>query len=280
MPPPKLGSFGAVTFGAVSAEDAAELEHLGYGTLWIAGSPEASLSFAEPLLAATDSLVLATSIVNIWSAPPREVAAAFHRIDTAYPGRFLLGIGAGHREHTVEYGQPLSAVAGYLDELDAAGIPTDQRILAALGPKMLRLAAERSAGANPALNPTRYNHTARTVLGHGPLLVPIQAILLNANTQTARVVGSQIADVYLGLRNCVNNWRRLGYTDQDLTPPGSQRLIDDLLAYGAPDHVAARLREHLDTGADHVAIQVPGTVTQLVAALRELAGPLGLSSQN
>ncbi|EFG78499.1 putative F420-dependent oxidoreductase, MSMEG_4141 family [Mycobacterium parascrofulaceum ATCC BAA-614] len=278
MAPPKLGPFGAFTFGPVSAHDATELEQLGYGTLWIGGSPEADLTFAEPLLAATKTLVLATSVVNIWSAPAQQVAAAFHRIDTAYPGRFLLGIGAGHREHTVEYRQPLAALAEYLDELDAAGIPTDQRILAALGPKMLQLAAERSAGANPALTPTRYNYAARTELGHGPLLVPVQAILLNATQQTARVVGSQIADVYLGLRNYVNNWRRLGYTDDDLTPPGSQRLIDDLLAYGDPGHVATRLREHLDTGADHVAIQVPGTLAQLLAALRELAEPLGLSA--
>src|SRR5882724_202788 len=131
----------------------AEIERLGYGTLWIGGSPEAGLAIVETALAATSTLSLATGIVNIWSAEPGAVADSYHRLEAAYPGRFLLGIGAGHPEHTTEYLQPYQALVNYLDVLDERGVPADRRVLAALGPKVLRLAADRAAGAHPYLVP-------------------------------------------------------------------------------------------------------------------------------
>lgn len=146
---PELGRYGVWTGGAPTPEQAAEIERLGYSAIWVGGSPAAELSFVEPLLAATSTLQVATGIVNVWSAPAPQVAESFHRIEGAYPGRFLLGIGVGHPEATAEYRSPYQALTDYLDALDSAGVPTSRRVLAALGPKVLRLAAERSAGAPP-----------------------------------------------------------------------------------------------------------------------------------
>lgn len=148
---PDLGRFGVWTAGAPHLEQAGEIERLGYGAVWVGGSPPAGLDFVEPILAATENLSVATGIVNIWSAPADEVAASYHRIEAAYPGRFLLGVGVGHPEHTQEYQKPFSALVDYLDALDAQQVPTSRRVIAALGPKVLQLAAERSAGAHPYL---------------------------------------------------------------------------------------------------------------------------------
>ena len=151
-----LGRFGVFTwdpgssfldFGlAVTPEQAQDIERLGYRTLWVTGSPAAELSFAEPLLESTTALKVATGIVNIWTADAKTVAASFHRINTAHPGRFVLGIGAGHPEHTEHYRKPYDTLVDYLDELDEYRVPATQRVLAALGPRVLRLAAERTAG--------------------------------------------------------------------------------------------------------------------------------------
>ncbi|MGB8406410.1 MAG: LLM class flavin-dependent oxidoreductase, partial [Mycobacterium sp.] len=146
-----LGRFGVWTFGAPKPEQAAEIERLGYGAIWPGGSPAADLAFVEPVLAATENLIIATGIVNVWTAPAAQVAESYHRIEAAYPGRFVLGIGIGHPEHTNEYRKPYDVLVEYLDELDAAQVPVSRRVLAALGPKVLRLAADRSAGAHPYL---------------------------------------------------------------------------------------------------------------------------------
>ena len=147
---PDLGRFGVwLPTRSITPELAAQIESLGYGAIWIGGSPDADLAWVEPALAGTESLQLATGIVNIWTAPAPAVAESFQRIESAHPGRFLLGIGVGHREHTQEYAKPYDALVSYLDELDAAMVPTSRRVLAALGPRVLRLAAERSAGAHP-----------------------------------------------------------------------------------------------------------------------------------
>src|ERR1700689_883575 len=149
---PDLGRFG-VWMGtrSITPELATEIESLGYGAAWIGGSPDADLAWVDPALAQTTSLQLATGIVNIWSAPAPAVAESFQRIESAHPGRFLLGIGVGHPEHTQQYVKPYQALVGYLDELDAAMVPTSRRVLAALGPRVLQLSAERSAGAHPYL---------------------------------------------------------------------------------------------------------------------------------
>jgi probable F420-dependent oxidoreductase len=277
---PNLGRYGAwLATRSISPELAAKIEALGYGAAWIGGSPDAELAWVEPALAQTTALQLATGIVNIWSAPATPVAESFQRIESAYPGRFVLGIGAGHPEHTQEYVKPYAALTGYLDVLDSALVPTSRRVLAALGPKVLRLAAERSAGAHPYLTTPEHTAKARDQLGNSVFLAPEHKVVLTTDRDEARAAGRQVVEHYLGLSNYVNNWLRLGFTDEDVRKPGSDRLIDAVVAYGTPEAIVKRLNEHLEAGADHVAIQVLGGYdeTTLLPTLSELAGPLGLT---
>jgi probable F420-dependent oxidoreductase len=280
---PDLGTFGVwLPTRSISPELAKEIESLGYGAAWIGGSPDADLAWVEPAAAQTASLQLATGIVNIWSAPAPAVAASFERIENAYPGRLLLGIGAGHPEHTREYVKPYDALVGYLDELDAAMVPTSRRVLAALGPRVLRLAAQRSAGAHPYLTTPEHTAKVRELVGKSVFLAPEHKVVLTTDTEKARAIGRTTLDLYLGLSNYVNNWLRLGFTKDDVTKPGSDRLIDAVVAYGTPAAIAQRLNEHVEAGADHVAIQVLGGWNEetLLPALSELAGPLGLRRAN
>jgi probable F420-dependent oxidoreductase len=285
-----LGRFGVFTMdprsryiglgmAVITPEQAQEIERLGYGTLWFSGVSDAELSFVEPLLEATTALKVATGIVNIWSADAKTVAESFHRINTAHPGRFVLGIGAGHPEHTEEYRKPYDALVDYLDELDEYGVPANQRVLAALGPRVLRLTAERSAGAHPYNTTPEHTAQARDIIGPNALLAPEQMVVLATDTEEARAVGRKVLKTYnyLNLTNYVNNFKRLGFTDADLTPPGSDKFIDTLVAYGTPDDIANRLDEHRRAGADQVVIQVLGGPDKLLPTLAELAGPLGLS---
>ncbi|MGO9099680.1 MAG: LLM class F420-dependent oxidoreductase [Mycobacterium sp.] len=276
-----LGRYG-VWLGSrsITPDLAVQIESLGYGAAWIGGSPDADLKWVEPALAQTTSLQLATGIINIWSSPAAEVAESYHRIENAYPGRFLLGIGVGHPEHTDEYRKPYDALVEYLDVLDGASVPTSRRVLAALGPKVLELSAERSAGAHPYLTTPEHTAYARELVGNTVFLAPEHKVVLTTDADEAREVGRQTVEFYLGLSNYVNNWRRLGFTDNDVRKPGSDKLIDAVVAYGTPEAIAARLNEHLEAGADHVAIQVLGgwPEDKLLAALGELAGPLGLTS--
>ena len=274
--PADLGRFGVFGLGA-SAEQAVEIEKLGYGTIWVAGSPPAELSFVEPLLEPTTSLKVATGIVNIWTAAAKPVAESFHRIDAAYPGRFVLGIGVGHPEAHAEFRKPIEALTAYLNELDEYGVPVSQRVVAALGPKVLRLAADRSAGAHPYLTTPEHTASARELVGPKALLLPEHKVVLTTDPEEARAIGRKRLDIYFNLTNYVSNWKRMGFTDQDVTRPGSDRLVDALVAYGTVDQVADRLRQHLDAGANHVAIQVLGGSQGLLPTLSELAGPLGLT---
>jgi probable F420-dependent oxidoreductase len=270
---PDLGRFG-VWLGSITPELAGQIESLGYGAAWIGMSPTSDLAWVEPALAQTSSLQLATGIVNIWAAPAADVADSYRRIETAHPGRFLLGIGVGHREHTQEYVKPYDALVGYLDELDAKMVPTSRRVLAALGPRVLRLSAERSAGAHPYLTTPEHTAKARELVGNSVFLAPEHKVVLTTDADEARAVGRKVVDFYLGLSNYVNNWLRLGFTQDDVRKPGSDKLIDAVVAYGTPDAIADRLNEHLDAGADHVAIQVLGGQDKLLPVLGELAGPL------
>lgn len=277
---PDLGRFGVwVGSRSLDPELAARIETLGYGAVWVGGSPDAELDWVEPALERTESLQLATGIVNIWAAPAGQVAKSFQRIEEAQPGRFLLGVGVGHPEHTDQYQKPYDALVSYLDELDDALVPTSRRVLAALGPRVLHLAAERSAGAHPYLTTPEHTGRARHLLGNTVYLAPEHKVVLTTDADEARAVGRKFVDFYLGLSNYVNNWLRLGFTDDDVRKPGSDRLIDALVAYGTTDAIARRLDEHLDAGADHVAIQVLGASRpeMLVPALTELAGALGLT---
>jgi probable F420-dependent oxidoreductase len=273
---PDLGRFGVWTFGAPKPDQAVEIEKLGYGAVWIGGSPAGDLNYVEPILERTETLQVATGIVNVWTADANTVAEAYHRIEEAYPGRFLLGVGVGHPEHTDEYRKPYDALVEYLDVLDEQCVPTSRRVIAALGPKVLKLAAQRSAGAHPYLTTPEHTAQARELIGPTVYLVPEHKVVLTTDAEEARAVGRQTVDFYLGLSNYVNNWKRLGFTDQDVARPGSDKLIDAVVAYGTPEDIAKRLGEHLEAGADHVAIQVLGGWDKLLPTLTELAGPLGL----
>lgn len=279
-PKPDLGSFGVfghyTQWQQFSPAQLQEIEALGYGAIWAGGSPPAELDWVEPLLASTTNLQVATGIVNIWTAEAGATAQSFHRIDEAYPGRFLLGIGVGHREAITEYKKPLDALNDYLDKLDEHGVPKDRRVVAALGPKVLRLSAERSAGAHPYLTTPEHTAQARALLGTEAFIAPEHKAVLTTDAEQARAVGRKALEIYLNLDNYLNSWKRLGFSDSDVAKPGSDRLVDAVVAHGTVDAVAARLREHLDAGADHVPVQVLTTPDKLVAALTELAGPLGL----
>jgi probable F420-dependent oxidoreductase len=281
MTTPDLGTFGA--FGhhsmwqQLSPEQLREIEALGYGAIWAGGSPAAELSWVDPILDQTDNLKLATGIVNIWTAEAGPVAESFHRIERAYPGRFLLGIGVGHPEAHQQYRKPIDALTDYLDKLDEYGVPKDSRVVAALGPKVLKLSAERAAGAHPYLTTPEHTAEARKLIGPEALLAPEHKAVLTTDPEKARAVGRKALEIYLNLANYLNSWKRLGFTDEDVAKPGSDRLVDAVVAYGTPDEIAARLKEHITAGADHVAVQVLTGPDKLVPALAELAGPLGVS---
>lgn len=270
-----LGPIGVWRGGQTDDATARELERLGYGTLWLGSSPTADLTDAQRLLDATENLVIATGIVNIWASPAEVVARSYQRIAATYPDRFLLGIGAGHREATSNYAKPYEALVEYLDVLDAGGVPKQRRVLAALGPRVLRLAAERTAGAHPYLVTPRHTREARELIGAGTLLAPEQKVLLEPDPEKARAAGRPTLAYYLRLRNYVENLRRIGFTEQDVAGEGSDRLVDEVVVHGAADALAAGVRAHLEAGADHVAVQVIGTDDQ-IPGYRALAAALAL----
>ena len=273
----QFGRFGVFRRGAeCSAELAVALERLGYGAIWVGGSPSGDLALIEELLDATTTITIATGIVNVWRDAPDTVAGSYHRIEHRHPGRFVLGIGVGHPESVAGYAKPYDAMVAYLDALDAAHVPPDRRVLAALGPAMLRLAARRSAGAHPYLVTPEHTRRARAILGDGVLLAPEQRVVLESDPVRARAIGRPtVQRPYLGLVNYTRNLRTLGFDDADLDGGGSDRLIDALVVYGGPARIAAGLGAHLDAGADHVAINLltaPGE--DLVAGLASLAAAL------
>ncbi len=274
----QLGRWG-VWRGAyqVTPQLAAEVERAGFGALWLGGSPGGDLAQVEELLAATQALTVGTSIVNMWKDGAHEVARSFARVQERYPGRFVLGVGAGHREATQQYERPYDTLAAYVDTLLGDGVPRDALVLAALGPKVLRLARDRAAGAIPYLVPPEHTRLARDILGPGPVLAPEHKVVLDTDTERARALGrTRVQNPYLGLVNYTSNLRRLGWSDADLSGSGSDALIDALVAHGSAEQVAAQLSRHLEAGADHVVVQlltepdadpVPG-YRELAAALK------------
>jgi len=260
----------------VTPEMAAETEALGYGAIWLGGSPDGDLSMVDPLLDATDRIVVGTSIVNVWKDDAATVAASWHRLHASYPDRFLLGLGIGHPEANQEYQKPYDKLVSYLDELDELKVPASGRALAALGPRVLRLSADRTAGALPYLVTPEHTREARQILGAGPLLAPEQKLVLEADPEKARALGRpRVEKPYLSLTNYVSNLRRLGWSDADLADGGSDALIDALAVHGDAAAIARGVTAHLDAGADHVAVQVLNP--DPMPALRELAGQLHLS---
>jgi probable F420-dependent oxidoreductase len=275
----QLGRFG-IWRGAwqVTADLAVAVERAGYGTLWLGSSPDGDLVQVEELLDATRTLMAGTSIVNIWKDDPHVVAGSFARVQARHPGRFVLGVGAGHREATREYGQPYETLAAYVDTLRAEGVPQESVVLAALGPKVLRLSAERAAGAIPYLVTPEHTRQARDILGPEPLLAPEHKVVLDPDPERARELGRpRVHQPYLGLVNYTSNLRRLGFSDEDLSDGGSDALIDALVAHGTADQVAAHLARHFDAGADHVVIQlITEAGADPVPGYRELARALKL----
>lgn len=254
-------------------DGAKQIETLGYGTVWLSRS---SPDDVEPYLAATSTLRLATGITNIWTNEPRAVAASFRRIEQKYPGRFLLGVGVGHPEVTKQYTKPYDALVRYLDVLDGEGVPASARVLAALGPRVLALSRDRAAGAHPYLTTPEHTRQARDILGPGRLLVPEQKVVALTDPEQARAIGRPaVAKPYLGLRNYTSNLVRLGWDSADVAAPGSDALIDALVVYGTTEQIATRLRDHLDAGADQVAIQVlPSDDAGILPVLDALAAVL------
>ena len=276
----RLGRFGSWRSASlVTPELAAGIERLGFGALWLGGSPSGDLVLAEEMLEATTTLTLGTSIVNMWRDQPQDVARSFARVQQRHPGRFLLGVGAGHREQTQRYARPYETLAGYVDVLRAEGVPQSGLVLAALGPKVLGLARDRAAGAIPYLVPPEHTRQARAILGPGPLLAPEHKVVLDTDPARARALGrTRVRRPYLGLVNYTSNLRRLGWSEEDLSGSGSDALIDALVAHGSPADVARQLTRHLDAGADHVCVQlITEEGADPLAGYRALAPALGLS---
>ncbi len=272
-----LGRVGIWTFqldlhpASAGRDAAAEIEELGFGALWI---PEAvgrePFAHAALLLGATQRLVVATGIASIYARDPMAMNAGWRTLSEAFPERFLLGMGVSHQPAVEllrggEFRPPLAAMRDYLDRMDsamfAARQPTaePQRVLAALGPKMLALAAERSRGAHPYFTTAEHTAGARAILGTGPLLAPEQKVVLETDPTEARRIARAAMGVYLGLPNYVNNLKRLGFSDDDFVDGGSDRLVDAIVAWGDEEAIRARVQQHHDAGADHVCVQVlPG----------------------
>jgi probable F420-dependent oxidoreductase len=275
----ELGRYGVFGHARVlTVERARVLESLGYETVWQGGSPPADLAHVTAILDATSTLKVATGIVNVWTADAAEVARSYHRIEAAHPGRFLLGVGVGHPEAVATYHSPHQTLVNYLDVLDAEGVPVDRQVLAALGPRVLRLAAERTGGAHPYLVTPEHTRLARGILGPGKLLAPEQRVVLEADPARARELGRTSVKPYLRLTNYTANLQRLGFTADDVAGEGSDRLIDALVVSGDDAEIRRRFDQHLEAGADHVAVQlVAEPDADLDAGFRRLAEVLGVS---
>jgi len=241
------------------AEAAVELEELGYSSAWIGGSPPDDLALPEAILAATTTLVVGTSIVDIWRSDPAVLGAGHARLRSRFPGRFYLGVGSGHAPSAEATGQryvrPVSRLRDFLAQLSDQ-VPADELLIAALGPKALELAATRTAGALPYLVPPAHTADARKILGPGKLLIPEQKVFLGTDSEVARAAGRRGTDIYLKLPNYLNNLRRYGLTDEDFAGDGSDRWVDQLVVWGDADEVRKGVNAHFEAGADHVAVHV------------------------
>jgi probable F420-dependent oxidoreductase len=227
-------------------------------------------------LAATQRLVVGTGIFRVWDASAAELAPVWRGLEADFPGRFLLGLGVGHAPHVANYQRPYQKMTSYLDELDEVDVPKRVRVLAALGPKMIKLAGERGAGIHPYFTTAAHTRGAREILGAGPLLVPEQKVLIEPDLAKAREIARPTVNLYLALPNYVNNFRREGFTDSDFADGGSDRLIDTLVGLGSVEQAVRPVRAHLEAGADQVAIQVLGAEGDVLAGqLAQLAEQLG-----
>jgi probable F420-dependent oxidoreductase len=285
-------SFALEALGAAEErEAAAEIESLGVGAIWVPESVESPevFSHASWLLASTERAVIATGIANLWARDAVATANGWRFLTDAYPGRFLLGLGVSHATSVARrgatYERPVAAMRAYLDAMDRApsSAPEPEAyprlVLAALGPRMLGLAAERALGAHPYFVPVEHTAFARQRLGSGPVLAVEQTVVLEPDASEARAIARGFASGYLGSPNYANNLKRMGWTDADVSGRGSDAVIDAVVAWGDVDTIAVRVRQHLDAGADHVCVQVVtgddgelalDGLRELLPALREL----------
>jgi probable F420-dependent oxidoreductase len=256
----KIGIWsGELRFGDAGArrEAAVELDELGYGTLWIPGGIGGELlADMDLLLNAAPRAAVASGILNIWRHDPADSGTWWKGLSEAHRARVMLGLGVSHGPLIGgEYGKPLGKMSEFLDGLDAAGFPAEARCIAALGPKMLDLSRDRSAGSHPYLVPVEHTRYARERLGPKALLAPEIGVVLETDPTKAREIARAGVKMYQGLPNYVNNWRRFGFSEADTTD-ASDALIDALFAWGTPEKIAEQVQGHLDAGADHVCLQV------------------------
>jgi probable F420-dependent oxidoreductase len=276
-----LTKFGVWTsyraIGQANAAEAARLvQDLGFGAFWLGGSPEPD--GLRPVLAATETLVAATGIVNMWVTEPSVVASQHAAIEREYPDRSLIGIGAGHPEANSDYAHPHRAMVRYLDALDDAPDPLgpELRVLAALGPRMLDLCSDRALGTHPYFTVVEHTRYARERLGDGPLIAPELACVVDTDAHRARAAARDYAGMYLGLSNYTNALKMFGFTDADIANGGSDRLIDAVIPHGSAVEIAAVAHAHLEAGADHVCLQPVGSGGVPREQWTALAGALGL----
>lgn len=254
-----LGTYGVWRFlRSIDQAMAIEIEELGYGAIWIGGSPPGDLEAIEEILEATREIPVVTGIVNMWRHDAAGLASSYHRIEDHHPGRFWLGVGVGHRESVEQYRSPIAKVNDYLDGLEGAGVPSQRVVLAALGPRALRIAADRTAGAHPYLTTPNHTALAREIMGPAPLLAPEQKVTVDSNPVRAREAGREIVRRYLRLVNYRNNLLREGWDRTDFEDGGSDELVDALALHGSAETVAEGIRAHVGSGADHVCIQAIG----------------------
>ena len=280
---PNIGRVGVwamdLRFGDTAAIDAAavELDELGYGALWIPGGiDDAVLGDVDRLLSATKRIVIGTGIINIWKQEAADVAAWWKEQSPERQERVWLGIGISHGPIIGEdWAKPIAKTRSWLEAAEAAGLPGDALCIAALGPQMLALARDRTGGAHPYLVDASHTATARGILGPGKVLAPEQGVVLESDPEKARAMAREAIKFYTSLPNYCNNWRRLGYSQEDIATV-SDKLIDGIFAWGSAAQIAERVKAHHDAGADHVCIQVISAtgLDGSRAAWRELAGVL------
>jgi probable F420-dependent oxidoreductase len=251
-----------------------EIEALGYGAFWLGGSP--SIQQARAYVEASTTIPVVTGILNVWQHDPADVAREHAELTSDHPDRFLLGIGIGHPEATSDYTRPLKTMRDFFDGLDAAEtpVPKDERLVAALGPKMLDLAKDRSLGTHPYFIDAQHTRFARERLGQGTLVAPEVAVVVESDPETARKIARDYAKMYLGLTNYTSNLLRFGYTEEDIANGGSDRLIDAVIPHGSAEQIAEAIRAHLEAGADHVCLQPLGHGDEPLGDFRALAGAL------
>jgi len=269
-----LGRIGVWRVHRHGTDAVPEIEALGYSALWVGGSP--SLARVRPFVERSSTLTVATGILNVWRHDPADVASGHAELTRNFPGRFLLGIGVGHPEATSEYTKPLTKMREFFDGLDAADppVPRDERITAALGPKMLDLAAERSLGAHPYFATAEHTRIARERVGPDAIVAPELAVVLETDDEPARAKARQYAAGYLSSRNYRTNLLRLGFTESDIAGGGSDRLIDAVIPHGSPERIAEAVHEHFEAGADHVCVQPVGDGAAPLDDYRALANVL------